>query len=88
MKFFVYAVRDVLTGFMTPTLEQNDAVALRNFAMACDFSKRDVSLMAHKPSDFSLFRIASFDSETGVLSPIVPIELVCSGDSLGGQNHG
>lgn len=80
----LYSVRDVLSGFMTPVLEQNDAIAMRNFQMACDSFRPDTTLMTWRPSDYSLYCIASFDTDSGVISPFTPIELVCSGDSLGG----
>lgn len=79
MKFNVYCVRDELSGFMTPTLDQSDAIAVRNFSMACDSARRDSSLMAWKPSDYSLYRIAVFDSDSGAIIPVSPIERVCSG---------
>ncbi|UPW41959.1 nonstructural protein [Dipodfec virus RodF1_56] len=85
MNLFMYSVRDALTGFMTPVLEQNDAVAMRNFSMSCDVARRDSSLMSWKPSDFSLYCIASFDSDTGILTPVNPVRLVCNGDSVGGN---
>ncbi|UPW41468.1 nonstructural protein [Dipodfec virus UA23Rod_1217] len=87
MKLSMYSVKDHLTGFMSPVLEQNDAVAMRNFAMACDISRSDKSLMSWKPSDYSLYRIADFDSDTGALTPLIPPVLVCNGDSIGGS-HG
>lgn len=77
----IYSVRDELVGFMTPTLEQNDATAMRNFLMACDSAKRDSSLMAFAPSHYTLFKIGSFDSSTGQIFPVTPIENVCSGAS-------
>ena len=83
MKFGMYCVRDAATGFMTPTLDQNDAAALRNFSMACDSSESSFrSLMSWKSDDFTLFKIADFDSETGQLTPIVPPSLIASGYSI------
>lgn len=83
----VYSVRDRLVGFLTPVLEQNDAIAMRNFSMACDKSSHDSTLMTWKPSDYSLYRIASFDSDSGLISPVSPPELVCSGDSFRGDSN-
>ena len=34
MIFGIYSIRDHLTGFMTPVIEQTDAAALRNFSLA------------------------------------------------------
>lgn len=82
MRFRMYSIRDRLTGFMTPVLEQSDPVAMRNFRMACDVQKRDQSIVAFSPSDFSLYHIADFDSETGILSPVSPLDFICQGDSF------
>lgn len=79
----MYSIHDSLTGFMTPVLEQNDPSAMRNFSMAC---QQGQSLMSYRPSDFTLYHIADFDSISGELLPQVPAEVVCRGDSFGG-NH-
>lgn len=84
MIFSVYSIRDVLTGFMTPVLEQNDAVAMRNFSLACSTQAKDSSLMRFRPADYSLYRIAQFNSEDGSIRSLDPIELVCTGDSVVG----
>lgn len=80
MKYRLYAVQDALSGFMTPVLEQNDAIAVRNFRMACDSSNSSSSLMTWNPVDFSLYHVADYDSDTGIVTPIVPIELICRGE--------
>lgn len=82
MIFRVYSIQDRLSGFQTPVLEQSDPVAMRNFAMACDVMRKDTSVMAYRPGDFCLYHIADFDTSSGVVSPVVPVELVCSGSSL------
>ena len=35
MKYGVYSIRDARTGFLPPTVDQNDSSAMRNFAHAC-----------------------------------------------------
>lgn len=82
MIFRMYSIRDRLTGFMTPVIEQSDPVAMRNFRMACDVHRCDSSVMSFEPSDFSLYHIADFDSSTGVLTPVSPVVLVCSAGSF------
>lgn len=62
MIFGVYVVRDLKTGFMTPTFDINDQAAIRNFKYAV--GKTD-SLMHVCKSDFDLFKIGDYDSETG-----------------------
>lgn len=78
MKFNVYSIRDSKTGFLSPTFEVNDAVAMRNFEHAVVNS--DSVLFSHA-RDFDLYKIGTFDSDTGkILSLELPINL-CSGSS-------
>ncbi|UPW41055.1 nonstructural protein [Sigmofec virus UA08Rod_5658] len=86
MIFQIYSIRDALSGFMTPVIEQNDAIAMRNFAMACDRMSSSNSLMVFRPRDFSFYRIGTFDSDSGLVVPVTPIELVCDGLSVGGKS--
>lgn len=86
----MYSIRDELSGFMSPVLEQNDAIAMRNFRMACD-SQQAQSLMSFKPSDFTLYHIADFDTNNGCVAQVLPLELVCSGSDFyrkGDSNNG
>lgn len=80
MIYRVYSIRDRLTGFMSPVLEQSDMVAIRNFRMACDSQKRDMSIIAFNPSDFSLYHIADFDTESGSMIRCDPLDFICHGD--------
>ncbi|UPW41033.1 nonstructural protein [Sigmofec virus UA08Rod_5707] len=86
MIFQIYSVRDALSGFMTPVIEQNDAIAMRNFALACDRSRSSNSLMVFRPRDFSFYRIGTFDSDSGLIVPVTPPDLVCDGLSVGGKS--
>lgn len=78
MIFNVYSMRDEFTGFIQPTFEMSDNVAIRNFSFAIN---RKDTLMYANPKHFDLYRIGSFDTETGNLSKIEP-ELVCTGLSV------
>lgn len=69
MKFGLYCIKDAKTGFMTPVVEQNDACALRNFAHAVN---QPESIMNDSPNDFSLFKVADFDTDAGILSIPIP----------------
>ncbi len=73
MEYPVYSIRDSRTGFMAPTLDQNDDAAARNFLFAVKNS-RDV--MGAFPDEFSLYRLGTFDTESGVFSPeSVPVHV-------------
>ncbi|AXB22585.1 nonstructural protein [Alces alces faeces associated microvirus MP18 4940] len=76
MVFGVYVVRDLKSTFMTPTVDQNDSTAARNFAHAV--MKSDSVISSHK-SDFELYKIATFDNETGSIVPLEVKELVVEG---------
>ena len=65
MKYGVYAIKDVKTGFLQPTVEMNDKVAIRNFAFAVHRTKD--SLFYTFPEDYSLFRIGYYETDTGEL---------------------
>lgn len=72
MKLGVYSVRDNLTGFLEPQVSLNDAVAVRAFEQACANSS---SVMGFRASDFSLYKIGEFDTETGFIESI-PLEVI------------
>ncbi|UPW41636.1 nonstructural protein [Peromfec virus RodF8_33] len=76
MIYPLYSVQDAATGFLTPTMDSNDASALRNFRHAM-IASRDV--MHTHPSDFALYRIGSFDTESGILTPLTPPALILRG---------
>lgn len=75
MKMGVYAMRDNLSGFMAPTVEVNDAVAMRNFEHAVLSGD---SLLSSHPEDYSLCCIGTYDTETGYLDALVPPTTVVS----------
>ncbi len=78
MKLGVYVMRDARTTYMQPTFDMNDASAIRNFEHA--LSQKDSLLFSH-PEDYSLYRIGSYDAETGVIDSEVG-KLLCDGKSF------
>lgn len=91
MIYGVYSMRDSKTGFMSVTLDQNDDAAARNFSHAVLTS--DGILRTHA-EDFSLYRLGSFDTDSGLLSPeTVPVHVLSGTQALhsssnGGVSHG
>lgn len=79
MKLGVYAMKDNLSGFVTPTFESNDEVAKRNFAYA--ISHKDTLLYAQK-KDFDLYKIGEYDTETGHLIPLESVEMLLQGSAV------
>lgn len=84
MIYHMYAVRDALTGYMTPTVDVNDQTALRNFSHAL---RRSQDIMNSNPQDFSLWRIASYDTDTGAIVPEQPLQLLVDGASVIGGDR-
>lgn len=80
MKLGMYAIKDAKTGFMTPTVDQNDAAALRNFEHAVNHPD---SLMHSHPNDFTLCRVGSFDTDSGFCDvPSVPYSIADASEVL------
>lgn len=67
MVYGLYCVKDARSGWLTPTLDQNDRTAIRNFEAAC---KRTDSLFFTHAKDYSLYHIADFDNQTGAVCPL------------------
>lgn len=83
----IYVMRDVKTGFLTPSFDSNDQTAIRNFAHAvCQPS----SILAFQPKDFSLYKLGEYDTDSGFLNVAPqPIHLYEAADALrifGGQS--
>lgn len=64
MIYGVYSVRDLLTGFMSLSLDANDASARRNFAHAVN---RVDSLFNSHPEHYVLYKVGTFNTENGEL---------------------
>lgn len=73
MKFGLYSIKDAKTGFMTPVLEQGDPAALRNFSAAVN---QPDSLMRQYSNDFALYKVANFDTDSGIDPVLAPILIV------------
>lgn len=71
MIYGVYAVRDFKTGFMAPTVDVNDASAIRNFEHAVCGAEQ--SLFFSHPEDYALFKIGDYDADSGLLVPCSPV---------------
>lgn len=76
MLYGVYVVRDIKSTFMTPTVDINDNVAVRNFAHAIQTSGTVIS--SHK-EDFELYKVGIYDNETGFIDKFDVRELIAEG---------
>lgn len=73
MKLNMYAIRDVKSTWLIPSVEQNDQVAIRNFRHACLAAE---SVLHTHPDDFVLYRIGSYDNLIGAVVSEEPVRLV------------
>lgn len=83
MIYGIYSIRDVKTGFMTPTIEQSDEAAARNFQHAIWNTDGILHSFA---ADFSLYHLGTFDASTGSISsdPLPVLVIDGSNALLGG----
>lgn len=79
MKYGLYSIKDAKTGFLTPVLEQGDPAALRNFSAAV--SQLDC-IMHQYPNDFALYKVANWDTDTGVDPVSSPILIADASEVL------
>lgn len=79
MKYPVFSYRDTKVGFMPAQCDQTEQAAIRGFAYAVNGND---GIMNFSPKDFDLYKVAEFDTETGVMTGFdVPV-LVASGESM------
>lgn len=69
----VYSVRDTKVGFSDPFICPNDSAASR--ALSFSFNNA-TNMVSYSPADFNLYRIGTFDSDTGLIEKCLP-EFVC-----------
>lgn len=79
MTYSLYCIRDKYTGFMSPAVDVNDDSAKRNFAFAIN---NNPGVMNFSPSDYDFYRVGIFDSKTGDIRPVQPIEFICNGNEV------
>lgn len=71
----VYAIYDAKSFFLDPVVDSGDASARRAFGFAIN----NGGLMGFAPGDFQLYHIADYDTSTGLLTSVSPLEFICSG---------
>lgn len=62
-----------------PSIMENDAVATRSFAILVNAN--DGNLVSLKPSDFSIWKVATFNDVNGSVLALKP-EKIVNGDSV------
>lgn len=76
MKFPIYCVRDIHTGFGTPIINTNDFTAIRDFK----YRMQSEAIMSANAKDFDFYKIGLYDSHDGSIESNIP-ELVITGVS-------
>lgn len=75
----MYCIRDRKGEFWSPSIDQNDDSAIRNFGHMINTGD---TIMNYCPGDFELCRIGKFNSQTGEVIPENPVIVLVSGDSI------
>ena len=76
-----YSVFDAaVQGYGNPIFFQSDAAAQRIFVS--EIRESHDSLLSKSPKDFDLYRIGSFDTDTGVFKPEASPVLVAAGRNV------
>lgn len=73
MIYGLYSIRDIKSTYMQVLTDHNDATAIRGFKQAVMVPD---SLMAMHPTDFALYRVGTFNVDTGEIIATAP-ELLC-----------
>ena len=78
----LYIVRDVKANvFNQPFSQQSDGAAIRSFQQ--EVNRKDANNMINiYPNDFSLYRTAFYNEDTGVVTGLPQPELVVEANSL------
>lgn len=66
MKCSMYCLKDCKAGFKQPYIDVNNALAIRHVGNALQDKNQEFSL---NPEDFELWKVGSFDTDTGILEP-------------------
>lgn len=78
----MYAIRDQKVSFFPPQPATTEQEAVRNFSMMCN---QPSGVMGFSPKDFDLYYVGVFDSVTGIVESITPIEFIVNGSSVAGE---
>ena len=72
MIYGLYAIKDAKSTYMPCNADMNDACAIRNFEHAV---RQPDSLLRSHPNDYALYRVGTYDNETGVIVAESPVQL-------------
>lgn len=81
----IYTIRDAKAEcYLQPFTFRTDGEAIRAFD---DSVQKPGTALHDHPEDFFLYKVASFNQETGIVEPMEPVSLGCGSDfvKLGGK---
>lgn len=82
MNYLVYSIRDKHMGFTQPLLYMKEELAIRGFANSINNAPVGSDL-GFAPGDFDLYKLGSFDIDSGMFECGIP-EFIVSGSSVVG----
>lgn len=85
MTMYLYSVKDHKFIFAEPFISPDDSTAKRFFSMRVNNPQSGFNVMNYAPADFDLFRVGKFDTESGKIDECWPIEFICNGASVVGE---
>lgn len=72
----LYSYRDKLVGFGPIMVESNEQTAVRGFSYAVNNA---TGVMGFSPSDYDLYFLGDYDTDTGLITPAPVSQMVCNG---------
>lgn len=83
MKYVLVAVRDQKAqNFTAPAMQFTREVALRTWANEINSPEQARTPAAQNPEDFTLWHIADYDADTGIITPITPPQQIAVASDL------
>lgn len=77
MKYPVYAIKDQKFAFSAQLIcEQNDQTMARGFGFMVN---NPDSVMNYSPKDYDLFKVGEFDTDTGEITKVWPVQYIMNG---------
>lgn len=81
MIYPVFCIRDIKVGFGQPAVHMSDMVAKRDFGFKINSPG---SIMEYAPSDFELYQVGTFNTDSGKIESQIP-EYICNGKDVYGN---
>lgn len=80
MKLHLFSIHDSKAhAFNPPQAQQHVGLATRTLS---DLVNDPQSIIGKHPGDFRLYVLGSLDTETGIIEPTHPPQLICDAESL------